>query len=183
MRVIAGSAKKRRLKTPGDMTVRPTADRVKEALYNILGDRVPQSSFLDLYAGTGNIGIEALSRGAASAVFVEQEHQNTRLIVENLKITGFLGRARIIRRPVKEGLKLLGAEGLRFDLIFLDPPYRNEDIEEALAGIVNESVLNAGGIVVVECGAKRDLPDDQAGLKMVRQEKYGDTMLTFFRTL
>lgn len=182
MRVIAGRAKKRRLRTPRDLTVRPTADRVKEALFNILAGRVPQSNFLDLYAGTGNVGIEALSRGAGAAVFVEKEHKNTRLIVENLKITGLLEYARIIRRPVKEGLRLLGAEGLKFELIFLDPPYQCEEVEEVLAAISNEGILKAGGKVIVETSTKRDLPGNVAGLEMVRQENYGDTMLTFYET-
>lgn len=181
MRVIAGSAKKRQLKAPRGLAVRPTCDRVKEALFNILADRVPECIFLDLFAGTGNVGIEALSRGAALAVFVEKEHKNTRVIVENLKITGFLSSARVLRREAKEAAKLLCVEGIVFDLIFMDPPYQTDLAKETLACVATGGILKRSGIVIVETGQKEDMPLELPSLKMFRQERYGDTMLSFYQ--
>ena len=181
MRVIAGTAKKRRLKAPRGLAVRPTCDRVKEALFNILADRVPECVFLDLFAGTGNIGIEAISRGAALAVFVEKEHKNTRVIVDNLKTTGFLSAARVLRREAKEAVKLLCAEGIAFDLIFMDPPYQTDLAKETLACVAAGGILKGSGIVIVETGPKEDMSPQIPALKMFRRERYGDTMLAFYQ--
>lgn len=160
--------------------MRPTADRVKEALFNILGDFVPGCRFLDLFAGTGNIGIEAISRGAVSAVFVEKNLKNIRVIKENLAITGFDAYARLIHQDVAGALPLLGKEGQKFDIIFLDPPYLKDFETGTLAGIAGYGLLKPGGKVIIESSKKDHLPRDIDVLKMIRQEKYGDTLLTFY---
>ncbi|MGB9825598.1 MAG: 16S rRNA (guanine(966)-N(2))-methyltransferase RsmD, partial [Desulfofundulus sp.] len=121
MRVIAGIAKKSRLKIPRGWKGRPTADRVKESLFNILSPLIPGSCFLDLYAGTGNVGIEALSRGAQRVVFVEQDKKAVRVIRDNLVHVGFSERAELLAQDVFLALRQLG--GQSFDVIFLDPPY------------------------------------------------------------
>ena len=162
------------------MEVRPTSDRVKEALFNILGGLVPGCRFLDLFAGTGNIGIEALSRGAAGAVFVENNVKNARIIRENLAVTGMEAKARLICLDVAEALVLLGKEGQNFDLVFLDPPYLKDFESGALAGIAGHGLLRPGGRVVVESSKKDRLPRETGSLKMFRQEKYGDTLLSFY---
>lgn len=161
--------------------MRPTSDRVKEAFFNILGGRVPGCHFLDLFAGTGNIGIEALSRGAAAAVFVEKDARNIRVIKENLAATGLEAQARLIRLDVADALPLLGKEGRRFDVVFLDPPYLKDYEAGTLGGIAGHGLLRPGGWAVVESSKRDDLPREVGNLKMFRQEKYGDTLLTFYR--
>ena len=135
MRVIAGSAKGRRLFAPKGTETRPTSDRVKESLFNILGERVIGGAVLDLYAGSGALGIEALSRGAARAVFVDAEKAAIETIRRNVEGAGFSDRATIRRASAKTALRDLTADGERFDLIFLDPPYRIEAAQlEAAVG-------------------------------------------------
>jgi 16S rRNA (guanine(966)-N(2))-methyltransferase RsmD len=181
LRVISGSAKKRKLKTPPGMGVRPTSDRVKEALFNILGNSVLDCSFLDLFAGSGNIGIEALSRGAASAVFVENNYKNLLVIKENLHITGLSDKARLIRGEVAAVLSGLGIENQVFDIIFLDPPYLKDYERETLAAIARHRLLKPDGRVIVESSKNQHLPRNAGDLEVFRQEKYGDTVLSFYR--
>lgn len=181
MRVIAGTAKKRQLKAPKGFLVRPTADRVKEALFNILGPAVIGSCFLDLFAGTGSIGIEALSRGADKAVFVDKDIKNVHIIKENLNITGFEAKARLICLHVNKAVSLLGREGQTYDLIFIDPPYLKELVSDTLSGIMKNDLLKPGGIIVVESSKKDQLFRDEGGiLILTRQEKYRDTLLSFY---
>lgn len=163
------------------MAVRPTSDRVKEALFNILGDSVPDCSFLDLFAGSGNIGIEALSRGAAGVVFVEINDKVLHIIRENLRITGFDGQARVIRGEAAAVISRLGGENQEFDIIFLDPPYLKDYETETLAGIARHKLLKPGGKVVVESSKDHSLPRMVEDLEIIRQEKYGDTMLSFYQ--
>ncbi|WP_134213115.1 16S rRNA (guanine(966)-N(2))-methyltransferase RsmD [Pelotomaculum propionicicum] len=181
LRVISGSAKKRRLKSPRGMAVRPTSDRVKEALFNITGSRIPGCFFLDLFAGTGSIGIEALSRGASSVVFIENNSRNIQVIRENLKSTGFTEKARLICQALPPALNALGREGLKFDLIFLDPPYLKDFETSTLAAVAANSLLKTEGRVIVESSKKCVLPGRVANLEMSRQEKYGDTLLSFYQ--
>jgi 16S rRNA (guanine(966)-N(2))-methyltransferase RsmD len=162
------------------MQVRPTSDRVKEALFNILRDYVPGCLFLDLFAGTGNIGIEALSRGAASAAFVENNTKNVRVIKENLASTGLAEGAKVIQMDVASALSLLGREGQDFDIIFLDPPYLKDFETATLAGIAGHGLLKTDGLVVIESSKKDHLPRKINSLTMFRQEKYGDTLLSFY---
>ncbi|MCL6558668.1 MAG: 16S rRNA (guanine(966)-N(2))-methyltransferase RsmD [Firmicutes bacterium] len=180
LRVIAGTAKKRQLKVPKGLDVRPTSDRVKEALFNILGSFIPGCRFLDLFAGTGNVGIEALSRGAGSAVFVEINRRNIRIIKENLAATGLESKARLLNLDACDALSLLGREGQTFDIVFLDPPYLKNFEYDILAGIAGYSLLEPGGKVIIESSKKDRLPLEIEGLKVIRQERYGDTMLSFY---
>ncbi|NQS75335.1 MAG: 16S rRNA (guanine(966)-N(2))-methyltransferase RsmD [Peptococcaceae bacterium] len=180
-RVIAGSAKKRKLKTPAGLVVRPTSDRVKEALFNILGDCVINSSFLDLFAGSGNIGIEALSRGAASVIFVETNSKALHIIKENLRVTGFVEKSQLIRGEVTAVLTQLGRKNKLFNIIFLDPPYLKDYEASTLTGIIRHRLLEADGMVVVESSKGHHLPRKIEELILVRQERYGDTLLSFYR--
>lgn len=178
--MISGSARNRRLKVPGGLAVRPTADRVKEALYNILRDHVSGCRFLDLFAGSGSIGIEALSRGANMAVFVEANYRHAAIIKENLKTCGLESGARLIAAKVAEGLFLLAQEGQAFDIIFLDPPYLKSLEAVTLADIMRYHLLKPGGMVVVESSKRDHLPQSVDGLRLLRTEKYGDTLLSFY---
>ncbi len=180
LRVIAGTAKNRKLKVPGGLKLRPTGDRVKEALFNILGDFVPDCLFLDLFAGTGSIGIEALSRGATGAVFVEKNRKNMLVLKENLVLTGLQSRARVICLDVFKALPVLRKEGQLFDLVFLDPPYLKNFEGEVLSGIAGYNLLKPCGKVVAESSKKDLLPPAVGPLKLNRQESYGDTVLSIY---
>lgn len=182
MRVIAGTAKKRILAVPKGLVVRPTADRVKEALFNILGASVFASSLLDLFAGAGTVGIEALSRGADKVVFVEKEINNIRIIRKNLQITGLADRARCLCMFVDNALERLASEQFSFDLIFMDPPYTQSYVSDTLSKIAGKNLLRTDGLVVAENDRNTPLPENvTGGLCMCRQERYSGTMLTFYQ--
>lgn len=180
MRIIAGSAKKRVLSVPRGWTGRPTADRVKESLFNILGERVVESRFLDIFAGTGNVGIEALSRGARRAVFVEQDRRAAEAIKKNLDLTGFTGHAMILKQDAITAVNSLAATRELFDLIFLDPPYCCGYEANVISGLSRLELLAPGGLIVAESSKREELPSTIGKLIMFRREKYGDTILSFF---
>ncbi|NMD32600.1 MAG: 16S rRNA (guanine(966)-N(2))-methyltransferase RsmD [Firmicutes bacterium] len=177
MRVIAGTARGTRLKVPRGGAVRPTSDRVKEALFNILGLRVFEAVVWDLYAGSGAIGIEALSRGAAEALFVEQERAHLKIIEENLSRARVASRARLLQQDVKMALPLLAREKQQADLIFSDPPYQERTIPTLLAAIDHYGLLHADGLIVLELFARSELwPEKHPAVNL---RKYGDTVLAF----
>ncbi|MDK2888403.1 MAG: rRNA (guanine966-N2)-methyltransferase [Thermoanaerobacter sp.] len=178
MRVIAGIARKRNLKVPRGWSGRPTADRVKESLFNILGPRVPGSRFLDLYAGTGNVGIEALSRGAARAVFVERDKRAVKAIRDNLMQVGLAGKAEVLPQDVLGVLKQL--EGQRFDIIFMDPPYGQGLEIPTLEAIDRYGLLADGGVIVAESSKRLESPVHVGGLVQCRRHVVGDTVLLFY---
>ena len=150
MRVIAGLAKGRRVKAPKGRALRPTADRVKEALFNILPHDLSGYRVLDLFAGTGNLSLEALSRGAAQAMLVDESRGARRTIEENLNALGFGERSQVWTVPVIRALRMLGRKGERFDLIFLDPPYDKHLVEPTLRAIAKEALLRHTGTVIAE---------------------------------
>ena len=180
MRVIAGTAKRRRLNAPRGWCGRATADRVKEALFNILGENIIGACFLDLYAGIGNVGIEALSRGAAEAVFVEKDPRASQAILKNLDYTGLGDKAIVLTQEVAAALQRLGKNKRPFDLIFLDPPYQNNLEVFTIELIIRYNLLAGGGLVIVESSKRVVLPVKIDGLVLTRQEKYGDTLLSFY---
>ncbi len=177
MRVIAGSAKGTRLKTPKGMAVRPTSDRVKEALFSMLGLRINESLFLDLYAGSGAIGIESLSRGARACVFVDHKKENISLIKENLNKTRLTEKARLIPVDAQKTVLKLAREGFKADLVYLDPPYACKDIARVVQSIFSYQVIDQNGLLVVEHDTKnRQWTED---FPVTREKRYGDTCLTF----
>lgn len=180
MRVISGSVRGRRLLTPKGSRVRPTADRVKEALFNILAarfDTFEGLKVLDLFAGTGNLGIEALSRGAGHALFVDSHRESVHLIEKNLAITGFSEQSRVIGKEVAAALRQLTAEGALFDLVFLDPPYRQGLAEKTLAALTDSRLLTGGAVVVAEHDPRETVPDNIGRLTVIDRRRYGDTCL------
>lgn len=181
MRVIAGSARGRRLKSVPGTNTRPTTDRVKENLFNILGSAVNNAAFLDLFAGNGGVGIEALSRGARSAVFIDKSRTCTKMIRTNLEIVGFLDRAQVYTNDVLQALGILGRKGQQFDLIFLDPPYQSGLVDKALVQISSSNLLTPGGLVIAEYGKKEEIIQFALNLSRVREQQYGDTVLGFYR--
>ena len=180
MRVITGKARGVVLKTPDGMATRPTADRVKEALFNIIQFDVPTARVLDLFGGTGQLGIEALSREAKSAVFVDEREDACRLIRENLKRTKLETFGRVIRSDYMAYLKTCRD---KFDIILLDPPYAEVFLENSLKMITEIDILQSGGIIVTERPVGKELPWEFDGFERSRDYKYGRTLITIYRKL
>lgn len=182
MRVITGTAKGRRLKAPKGLETRPTSDRIKEALFNIIGTKVINVNFLDLFAGTGAIGIEALSRGADKAVFVEKNPKAVKIIRENLEITGLSERALVMVQEADKAVDTLSVKGERFGMIFIDPPYLKGFEKESLKRIDSKNLLNPGGLIITESSKLDNMPEEVGRIKLFRQERYGDTVLSFYQS-
>lgn len=177
MRITGGTGRGRKLKAPGGERVRPTSDKVKQALFNILGQRVLHSVFLDLYAGTGGIGLEALSRGAEKVLFVDDSRKSVLVIKKNIEQTGFGERAQVVTSRAESFLKKASGQ---FDIVFLDPPYSIE--QGPLLNLVSESgVLKPDSLIVSEHFKKQKSPERAGRLLLYREAAYGDTVLAFYK--
>ena len=188
MRIITGRFKGKRLISVKASTVRPTSDRVKESVFGILGVSVINASFLDLCAGTGNIGLEALSRGAKSVTFVDRSPNSIRVIRSNLAGCGLSGgdpNVNIVKLDALKGLAYLARRNARFDLIYFDPPYDSGIHEACLGQIGMSKLLLPSGQVVMERRRERRAecatPEALDELKLKRQERYGDTVISFYQ--
>ena len=178
MRVITGKARGIQLKTPQGMLTRPTADRVKEALFSIIRFDVANAWVLDLFGGTGQLGIEALSRGAASCTFVDQRKEAVALVRSNLKLCQLSDKARVVQG---EGLSFLSTVREPFHLIFLDPPYKAELLENALKKIAEIDMLTENGIIICESPADKVLPELPQPYQKGREYRYGKIKITVYR--
>jgi 16S rRNA (guanine(966)-N(2))-methyltransferase RsmD len=181
MRVIAGTLKGRRLKAPTWPGLRPTSDRLRETLFNILAPRITDARLFDGYAGTGAVGIEALSRGAAAVTFAERDRRAVTLIEENLAHCGVEDGYAIIRDSVARAIDQLDAAAFGpyelFDIVWLDPPYEEQpDAIIQAAGVL----IAPGGLLVIEHARRRQLPERAGRLARVRQVSSGDSMLSFY---
>jgi 16S rRNA (guanine966-N2)-methyltransferase len=181
MRVIAGKYKSRRLDAPAGMQTRPTSDRLRETLFNVVAPSVEGSVWLDLFAGSGAIGIEALSRGARSVSFVESATAAARTIRKNLHALEIEEGADVIERDVAVALRMLDSQALVCDFIFLDPPYRKLDDYEQVLGFLSQSrLLNAGSQVIAEHDKHFDPGDAFGALLRYRTLRQGDAVLSFY---
>ena len=178
MRVIAGTAGGRRLKELEGMDTRPTTDKVKESMFNVLQFELEGRRVLDLFAGTGQLGIESLSRGAAHAVFVERRPDAVRLIRDNLNTTDFADRARVVQG---DALEFLAGMRERFDIILLDPPYEAGLLEPVLERIAGFDILSPHGIIVAEHPNGHVLPELQSPYSIYRTYRYGKIGVTVYR--
>ncbi len=182
MRVIAGTQKGRRLKAPTGNRIRPTSERVREALFSILNRDVRDANVLDLCCGTGTIGLEALSRGAARVVFVDNHRDSLLLLKDNVKRCGDPPNTVTLAGDAWE---LVRQSQLRqyapFDIIFVDPPYQHQDLEALLCKLGTGQILAPDGMMVVEHFWKTVVPQDAGSVQQMRQSRYGDTILTFFQ--
>ena len=162
--------------------LRPTSDRIRESVFAILGERVLGARFLDLFAGAGAVGLEALSRGAAEATFVESHRPAGRVIEENAGRCGFAARARVLAIPAERALALLRREGARFDLIFVDPPYESREASATLARLVQwPQMLAQGGLVICQ-HARSEEPGEQIGpFERMREAYFGETVVDFYQ--
>jgi len=181
MRVISGASKGRRLLTPRRPSIRPTSDRVKESIFNILGEEVQDKVVLDLFAGTGNLGIEALSRGATRAFFVEKGRQALRLIQRNLLQCGMEGRYEILPKDVHRAIGILKQRGESFDLILMDPPYEKGLIQKTLKKLNSEKIYHEDSILIIEHDRREPLPHVIAKWSLIRQRRIGDTVVSFLK--
>ena len=178
MRVITGKARGVQLKTPEGLLTRPTGDKVKEAMFSIINIDIPGSKVLDLFGGTGQLGIEALSRGAQSAVFVDAREEACKLIRENLRRTKLEQQGKVVRSDYMDYLKRCKET---FSIILLDPPYAEEFLENALNRITEIDILQSDGIIVTERPLGKELPFEFDGYIRSRDYKYGKTLLTIYR--
>ena len=179
MRIIGGEARGRTLKGPPRSAVRPTPDRVREAIFEILtAHNVDMTNVLDLYSGTGALGIEALSRGAGHCDFVEADPKTCEVIRENLARAGMLDRARVFPVPVSRSLGRLQAS---YDLVVADPPYEYDRAEKELTNLLGSGLLAEAGTVVVEHSKRRQWPEELAGRPRLMSRRYGDTALTIYQ--
>jgi 16S rRNA (guanine(966)-N(2))-methyltransferase RsmD len=181
MRVIAGKFRSRTLRSLKGRAMRPTSDRLRETLFNILGAAVEGATFVDLYAGTGAVGIEALSRGARKAIFVEQHAPAAALILRNLKSLGIGVEAEVLPVDSLRGLERLDARRVHAQFVFLDPPYaETEEYEKALDFLGRSPLVAPGGRVIAEHLRKRTLPEQSGELELVRVVEQGDAALSFY---
>ncbi len=187
MRISAGSAKGRRigfkkvfLARCEEDELRPTASKVREALFDIVRRRLPGAVFLDLYAGTGGVGLEALSRGASRVVFVESARSRVKMIERLLSQFNFSERSAVLNLKAYDFIRREAKGGNRYDIVFLDPPYHSGELMEILPLIAGSNILEDGGIVVAEHFFKTRLPDTINRLELKKSYKYGDTVLSVY---
>jgi 16S rRNA (guanine(966)-N(2))-methyltransferase RsmD len=182
MRIISGTSKGRRLATLKNNIIRPTSDRVKESIFNIVGKEVEGKIVLDLFAGTGNLGIEALSRGAKSVLFVEKSRQALRLIKKNLSQCGMEGHSDILPKDVYRAIGILKQRGKPFDLILMDPPYEQGLIQKTLKKLDSEGIYHKDSILVIEHDRREPLPDVTGKWDLFRQRRIGNTVISFLKS-
>jgi len=184
LRIISGSARGRRLLSPKNYRIRPTADRVKESLFNILAvllGSFTECRVLDIFAGTGSLGIEALSRGAAQAVFIDSHRESAALVATNLRLLGFTDRSRVLESEALSALRSLEKREATFSLVFIDPPYRQGLAEKVLEYLAASALIDDDALVVAEISSGELLPTAFGALREFDRRVYGDTAIAFFR--
>jgi len=180
LRVISGEKRGFNLKAPKGRDTRPTEDRIKESMFNILKTIDENSIVLDLFAGSGSIGIEFLSRGAKKAYFVDKSNISINTIKDNLNHTELIDKSKIIRTDSFKAIKLFGRKNIKFNYIFIDPPYEKSLIIKAIKKINEENILLENGTIIAEHEKELDLPDTINGLKKIDIRNYGSKSLTFY---
>jgi len=179
MRVISGTSKGRKLATPKNFSLRPTSDRVKESIFNILRGRIEGRMVLDLFAGTGSLGIEALSRGAKKVTFVEKGRDALKLIRRNLAQLGLEERSGVLPIEASRAIRILKQSGKTFDLIFMDPPYEKGLIEKTLTKLNFHPIYRRDSILVIEHHRRELLSHAIHGWNLIRQRQMGETVISF----
>lgn len=180
MRVISGSARGLRLKAPEGFSTRPTTDRIKESLFNIISADLYGCRFLDLFSGSGAIGIEALSRGAELAVMVDTDYRSIKIINDNIRAARFENRSEVFKCDVSSAVSRLGMRNAKFDIIFMDPPYNKDYVNSTLRYIVEADILEDDGYIIAEQSQEDSAPDIE-GLDVFRIKDYKITKMTFLK--
>ncbi len=181
MRITAGELKNRKIKSREGRETRPTLERIKEAIFSIIGDKVEKALFLDLYSGTGNIAIEALSRGAARAVMIEQDKDALRIIIENLNNLGLDRRARAYKNDVFRALEILGRKNEKFDIIFLDPPYKENITTDTIKKLSEIGLLEKDGIIISEHSVYEKLDNKIDNFVKYDERDYNKKIVSFYK--
>ncbi|RAP76305.1 16S rRNA (guanine(966)-N(2))-methyltransferase RsmD [Paenibacillus montanisoli] len=181
MRVIAGTAKGRTLKAVPGKNTRPTTDKVKEAIFSMIGPFFDGGLVLDLFAGTGGLGIESLSRGMERAVFVDLDGGSIEVIKSNVQAAGVSEQAEIYRTEAARAIKALAKRGLRFKLVFLDPPYRMKEMDGLMEELAERGLLEEHATIVVEHDAEHAYPETLRAFNQIKRSQYGDTAVTIYR--
>lgn len=188
MRIFGGKLKGRKISAGKFLSdkndsneLRPTSAKVRESIFNILQKEINGADFLDLYAGTGAVGLEAISRGAGKVWFVENSKLRSKQIIDYLRKFGFTGMADVFHDSSVDFIKRTSASGQNFDIIFADPPYASDEIMKIIQNIGASGVLRSGGCFLVEHSSKVALPEEAGDLSRFKNYKYGDTMLTLYR--
>lgn len=182
MRVISGTAKGRQLKAVPGKNTRPTSDKVKEAVFSMIGPYFDGGDALDLFAGTGALGIEALSRGVDRAVFVDLDRHSITVIKANLAACGFSDRAQVFRNEASRAVKLMQQRELAFDYVFLDPPYRFHDLDKLMLALAGHGLLRPDAVIVAEHDASLAYAEQIGPFKLFRRNDYGDTAISLYDT-
>jgi len=180
MRVISGRYKGRRLRGPRGLDLRPTGDRLKETLFNILGPGLQGSVFVDAFSGTGSIGIEALSRGARDVVFIECSKEGTSLIRQNLDLCGIAAGFRLLAQDIFPALRSLGREGFSADTVYFDPPYHWQPYQDLIETLLAVSIVGLSSRVILEHHRKSNVPEAGTGYHLARRVRQGDNCLSFY---
>jgi 16S rRNA (guanine966-N2)-methyltransferase len=180
MRIISGRAKGKRLNSPKDQSIRPTADRVKESVFNMLTQPWEDKRVLDLFSGTGSLGLEAASRGAREIVFVENARSALNILRKNISLCGLGASARVLAMPVPRGLTHLEQQGESFHTIFADPPYGKGWVERIIRAILAYRLLAVDGVLVLEHASYEPAPEAIGDFFRFNQRTYGDTVISFF---
>ncbi|MFC1812924.1 16S rRNA (guanine(966)-N(2))-methyltransferase RsmD [Thermodesulfobacteriota bacterium] len=179
LRIIGGDLRGKKLHSIRGAKIRPTADRLRESIFNILGLRVRDTVVLDLFAGTGALGLEALSRGADSAVFIENDKGALSLIERNIRSCNFNDKARTIKWDIKKNLNCIKSTSPTFDLVFMDPPYNGKAIRPALLNLQRSGALEEDALIIVEHSPLEAIPEDILELTVVDQRRYGKALVSF----
>lgn len=182
MRVIGGEYRGRILRMPKGVRIRPTQDKVREAVFNVIREKIPESDVLDLYAGSGSFGIEALSRGAHLSIFVDNNYNCIKTIKSNLSILGREAQSsQVLKFDAVRAISKFKKENKKFDIIFLDPPYHKDLAKNSLIKIEACDILSQHGFVIAEHFKKEVMPECISKLLLFKEKRYGDTVLSFYR--
>jgi 16S rRNA (guanine966-N2)-methyltransferase len=183
MRIVSGVCKGRSIKAVPGSTTRPTTDKVREAIFNMIGPYFEGGIGLDLFAGSGGLGIESLSRGLEKVIFVDRDPKAFQVIKENIFACDLLEKSEVYRNDAQRALKAILKRGIRFDYIFLDPPYKKQQLLTLLEIIEKESFLENNGIIVCEHASDVELPNEVGSLKVIKKEQYGIIRITIFKLI
>nr|HID58784.1 16S rRNA (guanine(966)-N(2))-methyltransferase RsmD [Desulfobacterales bacterium] len=180
MRIIGGHLKGRKLHSVGTMNIRPTSDYLRESIFNILADDIKDATVLDLFAGTGSLGIEALSRGASKALFVDNQPRAIRIISRNVQTCQLQEQSKILKWNILRGLRLLRSISPPFDIVFMDPPYRKNYVVKTLHLLHQADCIADNACIVIEHSIWEQVPKELAGILRTDQRNYGNTLVSFY---
>jgi RNA methyltransferase, rsmD family len=181
MRITAGTLKNRKIKSREGRETRPTLERIKEAIFSIIGDKITKTKFLDLYSGTGNMAIEALSRGAERAIMIEQDKEALRIIIENINNLKLDNQCRAYKNDVLRAIEILDRKNEKFDIIFMDPPYKENITEETIIKISESNILNKDGIIISEHSIYEKLGNKIGKFVKYDERDYNKKIISFYR--